>query len=904
MTHIDPNALQLLALLQRGGAYGHFWTNTRKSTWWPTNTPGPTPPTWKNVYFGVHPVTQIPPVNRKGEVSAPAGVRSQIPFIAAINTLFGEVDDKDHDGDHAKCLAHVKSLDIPPSVIVDSGGGYHCYWLLSVPWVLTNDEEREQARKLQAAWVMLVDSDADSKDLARVLRLPGTFNHKYDPPRPVTVVRADFDLLYELDDLATLAAPFIESDLPTATPSTSTTVSTKRMDAYVLNALMAEVRLVQEAPDGDKHRQLLASASTLGELIAGKVLDQTLTFNLLADAIRGRAKDMKEAEQTILDGFSYGAARPRGVPEAPPHPAESYLPPIKKPKLAEPGSTSAPTTSSTDDADEPQAALCSDLANARRLVEQHGDDLRYVPEWGWLVWDGRRWALDATAEHERRAKKTAISIYQEAADAPDHLKAALARHAISSQSAGKIAAMISLAESELTVRALPDDFDNQSMLLTCANGSLDLRGGELLDHDRADLLTKATDIIYDKDAKAPLWLAFLDRIFKGNADLIAYVQRSIGYTLTGSTAGQCMFICHGTGANGKSVLIDVVRALLGDYARNADASTFMAQQQDRIRSDVARLAGARFVATVEIDEGRKLSEALIKQVSSGDRMTARFLNKYDFEFTPRFKLWMATNHKPVIRGTDYAIWRRIRLIPFTVTIPEAERDGNLTEKLLRELPGILAWAVQGCCDWQTSGLLEPAAVKAATSAYQSEMDVIGQFLEESTITSDRCQVACADLYAAYAKWAEVGGEKPVPQRLFGARMTERGIDRVRRWNGWVYIGIGLVDFSHSSPNSESPTSGGMIHDLNDLKNEVFSREEFTKKIPGKLDHLDHGSCSEDNPLVDYAVVAVDIGERLRAIPPPPMDVNVRLAVQRQREEAEAAVLAAQSYTDDEQEITL
>jgi hypothetical protein len=352
MPALDPIAVELLALLQRGGAFGHYWTNTRKSAWWPTDAPGQIPSIWKNVYFGVHPCTQIPPVNAKGEPKPPVSVRSQIRFIAAINCLFSEWDSKDFDGDKDTCLAHVTSLETPPSVIIDSGGGYHGYWLLTEPWVLNNDEERTQAGKLQAAWVRLVDGDDGAKDLARVLRLPGTLNFKYEiaptdeqeyvPPREVSVVSANFDLLYELDDLATLAAPFIESDRPSAPAPTTTTSSTKRMDAYVLNALMAEVRLVQEAPDGDKHRQLLASASTLGELIAGKVLDQTLTFTLLADAIRGRAKDMKKAEQTILDGFSYGAARPRGVPVAPPPPAESYLPPVKKAKLVAPAPPPTP----------------------------------------------------------------------------------------------------------------------------------------------------------------------------------------------------------------------------------------------------------------------------------------------------------------------------------------------------------------------------------------------------------------------------------------------------------------------------------------------------------------------------------------------------------------------------------
>lgn len=479
----------------------------------------------------------------------------------------------------------------------------------------------------------------------------------------------------------------------------------------------------------------------------------------------------------------------------------------------------------------------TDYGNARRLVAQHGNDLRFVREWGWLAWDGRRWQIDQTGEAERRAKATALSIYQEAADAPDHRRPALARHAIASQSSGKITSMLALAESEREIRATPDDFDANDWLLTCANGTIDLRTGTLKPHDRADMLTKAIDVHYSEQAACPQFLTFLDRIFANNARLIAYVQRMIGYMLSGSTGAQCMFIAHGTGANGKSVLIEVIRALLGDYARNADPSTFMMQQSDRIRSDIARLAGVRFVSSVELDEGRRLSEALVKQVTGGDTLTARFLHKDEFEFMPRFKLLLATNHKPIIRGTDYAIWRRIRMLPFTVTIPEAERDPQLASKLKAELPGILAWAVRGCLDWQRDGLQEPDEVKAATNDYRSEMDVIGQFLDETCTIQPRARVLCAALYSAYAKWCEDGGERPINQRRFGAQMTERGFDRVRTRDGWWYHGIGLYTDRDDGP--EAPQTDCDPCDPCDLNSRISTREEFTKEEPGKMDHMDH-----------------------------------------------------------------
>lgn len=557
---------------------------------------------------------------------------------------------------------------------------------------------------------------------------------------------------------------------------------------------------------------------------------------------------------------------------------------------------------------------CSDLGNARRMVAQHGADLRFVKGWDWLAWDGKRWRIDDTGEVDRRAQSTARAIYQEATDAPDHKRQALARHAIASESAGKITSMIRLAESQPEIRATPESFDANDWLLTCSNGTIDLRSGELLPHDRAHMLTKAISVAYHPQARAPQWLAFLDRIFAGNQDLIGYVQRMMGYMLTGSTGAQCMFIAHGKGANGKSVLIDVIRALLGDYARNADPSTFLAQQSERIRSDLARLAGVRFVSTVELDEGRRLSEALVKQVTGGDPITSAFKFKDEFEFMPRFKLLMATNHKPVIKGTDYAIWRRIKLIPFGVTIPEDERDEQLTDKLKTELPGILAWTVRGCLDWQRDGLNEPTDVRAATNAYRAEQDVIGQFIDECCIEGPRMQVATADLYAAYAKWCDDGGERGVNQRRFAQQMTERGVDRVRSRSGWFYIGVGLLDPNYNPPAGESETPQGEKCDPRDPRDPNsgnFTREEHTKERSGKLDHEDHEDHTSDMQPAMKRDPAYRAG-----IPTHRPDVNERLAREAQEraaaierirlgrqqmeaEAAEAAEMAAMSATDDD-----
>ncbi len=335
--------------------------------------------------------------------------------------------------------------------------------------------------------------------------------------------------------------------------------------------------------------------------------------------------------------------------------------------------------------------------------------------------------------------------------------------------------------------------------MNVSNGTLDLRTGELRPHRREDWLTKITPIVYDPEASCPQWHAFLRCILAGRQDVIDFLQRAIGYSLTGDTSEQCLFLLHGTGANGKSTFLEIARALLGDYAEQAEFSTFLHKDRDTVRNDLAKLRGARFVSAVEVEEGRRLSEVVVKQLTGGDTITARFLFKEFFDFKPGFKLWLAANHKPVIRGTDYAIWRRIHLVPFTVTIPREEQDKKLPAKLKKELPGILAWAVKGCLAWQQDGqLVAPGAVEAATTAYRAEMDLIGGFLDECCVQQENAHAEASDLYNAYRVWS---GDKITTQTAFGRRLGERGFVRGRNTvtGHIIWRGIGLLDPQGGNP---------------------------------------------------------------------------------------------------------
>jgi len=419
----------------------------------------------------------------------------------------------------------------------------------------------------------------------------------------------------------------------------------------------------------------------------------------------------------------------------------------------------------------------SDQGNAMRLVHRHGQDLLYCHPWRkWLIWDGRRWRVDETAEVVRRAKEAVQSIYAEAAETADEKKRQdLEKHALKSEANARIKAMIESAQSEPGIPVLPDELDADLWLLNCLNGTLDLRTGELREHRREDRITKLIPVEYDPEATAPTWDAFLQRIMDGNEDLIAFLQRAVGYSLTGDVGERVLFFLHGRGANGKSTFLETVRALLGDYAQRAPTETLLARRSGNIPNDVARLRGARFVSASESEEGKRLNEPLIKEVTGGDTLCARFLHAEFFEFEPECKLWLSTNHKPVVRGTDKAIWDRIKLIPFAVTIPEAEQDKHFGEKLKAELAGILAWAMRGCLDWQENGLGVPGAVKRATESYREEMDTLGDFIKDCCVVGPTVEVITKDVYNVYVEWCKANGEQPISKRAF----AKPGIDASR-----------------------------------------------------------------------------------------------------------------------------
>jgi P4 family phage/plasmid primase-like protien len=439
--------------------------------------------------------------------------------------------------------------------------------------------------------------------------------------------------------------------------------------------------------------------------------------------------------------------------------------------------------------------LCTDAGNAERLADRHGANLRYCYPWGkWLVYDGTRWRVDDRGAVVRLAKDTARSIFEEAKEAADDGAAKrLGKWATSSLSESKLRSMISLAQSEPGIPVLPKEMDGSRDLLNVLNGTIDLRTGELREHRREDLITKLAPVEYDPDAAAPTWAATLERVLPSE-EVRRFFKKGCGYALTGDVSEQMLPVLYGTGANGKSTVLNALLAVLGDYGMQA-APDLLVAKKGAHPTELADLFGMRFVASIEVEDGSRLAESLVKQLTGGDRIKARRMRQDFWEFEPTHKVFMACNHKPQVRGTDNAIWRRIRLVPFTETIPPAEQDKHLADKLREERSGILAWAVEGCKEWRREGLQAPDEVRQATGAYRAEMDVLGAFLRECCELGPEKNVAARDLYAAYHDWCLEGGERPESKRKFGSRLTDRGsFERYRggsdgghRWRGLALL---------------------------------------------------------------------------------------------------------------------
>jgi P4 family phage/plasmid primase-like protien len=675
---------------------------------------------------------------------------------------------------------------IPPSLIVSSGGGVHAYWLLrerlDVSFPPTAAADIEAFEVVLKRLALAFCGDPMVAQGAAVMRLVGTGNSKTGIRRECTVLH-DSELLYELDELAAEleampqwisavspegaeahplavgAAPGAGGDDPFAGYGSGATVDVEGDLA----------RMSYQHPEYGIHRvRVRVAASLVGRGVSEEtIFERLLEATVRAAGLAGEKWNWK-AEKAAIRGEIRSAVAKGWAPKPP-----GVVVQMRPGQQPAPGPEPEPAAT---------GYIRNDIGNAMQLLALHRAQLCYVIEAGWHIWDGKRFRCDNEMLTSHRLAHD-VSTQQLAAALrvadKDARKAAI-KWAISSGSQSRISAMLHEARSYVAHEA--DDMDANIWLLNCQNGVLDLRDGTLRPHAPADLITKICGTVYEKDASCPRWETFLAEIFDGDQQMIRFVQCALGYSLTGSVRDNFFFILHGTGKNGKSKLLETAAHVLGDYMITTPADTWAEKPPGAASNDIAALPGARFVTTNETEKNHSLRAGLVKQITGGDKVSARKMFREFFEFTPQCKLWIATNNKPKVSGSDGAIWDRIRLLPFNVKfVPQEEliegqrvRDNELMDKLLAELPGILAWMVRGCAEWQRSGLPPAVAITEAAEVYRASQDSVQGFIDECCDVSHGMTCAVKDLFAAYEIWCGAHDEEVLSKKAFGTNLDERG----------------------------------------------------------------------------------------------------------------------------------
>jgi len=573
------------------------------------------------------------------------------------------------------------------------------------------------------------------------------------------------------------------SDTPQAPPRTARLAQVGRSaakgDPYARAALERELAAVCAATEGQRNDVLNRASFSLGTLIGAGWLDRQEAEGALREAALGVGLEPGEVDRTIRSGIDSGVQHPRQIPErnvsVPPAPRK----PAKVPEL-------------------PPHRFKLDLyGNADRFMHLFGPNVHWCEDRGqWFVWDGRVWQQDAVREASRLAELTVRALLKEAAEADDENTTKWAVKC--NKSARARTEMLEVAKHRTAVRI--DGFDRDPWLLGVENGVLDLKTGKLLPHSRKHMISTLCPTVYAPEAPCPRWEQFLAEIMDGNDEMIACLQRMAGYFLTGDISVQILPIVYGPGSNGKNVFLDTLMGIMGPHAAEAPESLITARHTDEHPTEIADLYGKRLVVASETEEGRKMRIGLVKKITGNKYLKGRFMRQDYFQFERTHKTVLVTNNRPVVTEVSNAIWRRLRLIPFTVTIPEDKQDKRLTEKLVAEWPGILAWAVRGCLDWQQRqcDLALPEAVEEATAEYQTDSDPVGAFIDERCIVVEGVKVARSSLYQAYEEWAKSTGEQTLSGKAFANRMRGRGFDdsgstsehgkRLRAWNGIALAG--------------------------------------------------------------------------------------------------------------------
>lgn len=841
-----PN--ELLQYLYRGGQYGYYWVKEpdgkKRTIWFPVDAIPDVPDGSYDIYFGVNPTRHIPNrIDQDGHPKSPHRLRAALGDLAATNCLFAEFDVKHYGGKQAM-LDHINGLKQLPSVLVDSGGGYHAYWLLVHPYSLVDKHVQESFCDLQYRWIAYVGGDPDAKDLARVLRVPGTYNYKpiYPEPLEVNYVWADFDMPYELSELALPLPPKEQIQSPEQLPKAYTNNHVDHGRHWVTQAL---------------------SRVQVGSHDTGR----NATGFWLACQLRDDGVSLADAETVMMD---YQRNAPKGDSdytelEARKSLESAYSKPVREPArgagngrhavtrqavithIASPTGTAvkgdaesnghASKTANNGDAGQTGTAVNGDNAgnsdaglNTWELVylnfekirecydnQEAGDaDLlaamyrgRVVydhAEGAWYVWRGHFWERDLTGFVYRLvARRVSPQYLHASAEAQSkelvEVSKNLAKRAAALRNKKRMDNVLFLAARNEHLALKGDEWDANPWLLGCANGVVDLKTGTFRRGEPKDYIRAHSPVNWQGiDVPCQRWERFISEIFNDDPDIPSFVRRLLGFGASGLTIDHLFPILWGEGRNGKSTLLEVLGDVLGnDLATSSQADALMdaAKGGDGPKPFIFGLRGKRLVWASESNEGRRINEGLVKQLTGGDRLNVRTLHSKPVEFKPSHLLMLLTNHKPHINADGSAIWDRVYLLPFVMRFidhPKAQnerkRDPTLKDTLQAEHSGILAWLVRGFLEYQRDGINPPAAIINATQAYREEEDTTGMFIAERCILDKSCEVKASTLYKEYTDWCKDSGINPMSITSFGKLMRKRF--PARESHGMWYCGIGLA----------------------------------------------------------------------------------------------------------------
>lgn len=636
-----------------------------------------------------------------------------------------------------------------------------------------------------------------------------------------------------LDRIVALLAP-PEEEKPAPTEFSTRTASRKYLERWANYKIDFAVDRVREALDGEKHNTRYAMGRLLGGLVPHQLATEDSIERALYDANPPKTQAQRSERKTIRDGIRAGAASPLPLPPEPDQPvynSAGFACCPKHEKILEPANNGNGWKCRTRDSSS-ESGWCpfwwdgdgytlpkgvdhetgeivetdgapdillnanrSDEGNAECLEALKGEDLRFCHTRDkWLVWDGSRWAIDEMDISRRAMVDTVRARYLAAIGIPDATaRQKFAAWCIGAENAGKIESALKSATSRAMLRTIIDQWDADPMVAAAKGATLDLRAVVHRAIRRDDYLTMQLGAAYNPEADCPRWRQFLEEIFDNNIELISFVQRAVGYSLTGDTREQKIFLLHGGGANGKSTFLKILNDLLGGYADNASFETFDANKRNEASNDLAKLRGKRFVTVIETEEGKRLAEAKVKSVTGNDMITCRFLYAEYFSYYPTYKVWLAMNHLPVIRGTDNGIWRRILLVPFNQSFIGRE-DKTLQEALDSELDGILNWALEGLRAWHQRGLDPPEIVIKAVENYRGDSDQIGRWMDERCMQVPNLFLPSGKGYEDYKKWCGENGEEAVSQNKWSRRLNDKGLEQSpnKSNRGWFHVGLKMA----------------------------------------------------------------------------------------------------------------